>query len=227
MHLGKADWPQWGSLLKSPVWFDPAFATLRQRLLNPQGGTRAAAEPSTGSKDIITFQAEFGDWRKMVIGGADLGIVAAGINTHCVLVECEQDVPCSEEVLRIANGGTPVIVVGKALVVQDWVDHNTGDGASEMCNFSTNSTVYLGSQEERQMFPPNPKALGLGGMLSLTLMSPKAASLPPYIGNKLALRPSIITWLMPRVGLKRDVETGIFFASRCGCIQSATADWML
>ena len=65
------------------------------------------------------------------------------------------------------------------------MDQNSRDGASEMCNFSTNSTMYLGSQEERQMFLPNPKDTGLGGMLSLTLMSPKAASLPPYIGSKL------------------------------------------
>ena len=86
---------------------------LRQRVLNSQGGIAAAAEPSTGSKDIITFQAEFGDWRTMVIGGADLGTVAAGRNTHFVLVECEQDVPFSEELLRIANGGTPVILVRK------------------------------------------------------------------------------------------------------------------
>ena len=56
LRLGKADWAEWGSLLKSPVWSDPARATSRQRLLNPHGGT-AAAEPSTGSKDIITLQA--------------------------------------------------------------------------------------------------------------------------------------------------------------------------
>ena len=80
-----------------------------------------------------------------------------------------------------------------------------------MCNFSTTSTVYLGSQEERQLFVPNPKATGLGGMLSVMLMSPKAASLPPYIGSKLGLRPSIIALLMLRVGLKRDLERGNFF----------------
>ena len=48
-------------------------------------------------------------------------------------------------------------------------------------------------------------------MLSLTLMSPKAASLSPYIGSKLGLRPSIIALLMLRAGLKPHVETGIFF----------------
>ena len=185
-------------------------------------GSVAATKPSNGSKDIFTFQAEFGGWRKMVIGGADLGTVAAGRNTYCVLVECEKDVAFSEELLRIANRGTPVILVSKAAVVQDWVDQNTGDGASQMCNFSTNNTVYPGSEEERQLFPPNPKATGLGGMLSLTLMSPKAASLPPYIGSKLGLRPSIIALLMLRVGLKRDVEIGNFFCFGWGCIQSAT-----
>ena len=81
------------SPLESLVWPDPAFATLRQWLLTPQSGTTAAAGPSTGSKDIITFQAEFGDWRKIVIGGGDMGTLAAGRNIHCVVVECEQDVP--------------------------------------------------------------------------------------------------------------------------------------
>ena len=71
LRLGKAHWPERGSVLQSPVSFDPAFATLRHRLVKLQGGTTAAAQPSTGSKDIITFQAEFGDWRKMLIGGAD------------------------------------------------------------------------------------------------------------------------------------------------------------
>ena len=54
----------------------------------------------------------------MVIGGADLGIVAAGRSTLCALVECEQKVPFREELLHIANGGTPVILVGKATAVQ-------------------------------------------------------------------------------------------------------------
>ena len=29
LGIGKADWPEWGTLIKSPVWSDPAFATLR------------------------------------------------------------------------------------------------------------------------------------------------------------------------------------------------------
>ena len=53
----------------------------------------------------------------MVIPAAHLGTVTAGRNTRCVPVECEQDVSFSEELLRIANGGTPFILVGKALVV--------------------------------------------------------------------------------------------------------------
>ena len=126
-------------------------------------------------------------------------------------MECEQDVPFSEELLRIANGGTPVILAGKATVVQDWVDHNTGDGASQMCNFNTNSKVYLWSQEERPLFLPNPEASGLGGMLNLTLMSPKAALLPPYIGSEPGLRSGIIALLMLRAGLKPYVETSNFF----------------
>ena len=101
--------------------------------------------------------------------------------------------------------------VGKATVVQDSVDQITGDGASEMCNFAANNTMYLGSQEERRPFLPNSKATGLGGTLSLMLVSREAASLPSYIGSKLGLRPSIIALLLLRVGLKPDVETGNFF----------------
>ena len=55
----------------------------------------------------------------------------------------------------------------KAIVIQDRVDPNTGDMASQLFNFSTNSTVYLGAQEESRMFLPNPKATGLGGMVVL------------------------------------------------------------
>ena len=107
-------------------------------------------------------------------------------------MECEQDVPFSEELLRIANGRTPVLAVGKALVVQDWVDQNTGVGASQMCNLSTHSAAYLGSQEETQLVLPNLEAIGLGGMLSHTLMSPKATSMPPYISIKLGLGPALL-----------------------------------
>ena len=31
LRTGKADWPEWGSQLKNPIWSNPAFATLRQR----------------------------------------------------------------------------------------------------------------------------------------------------------------------------------------------------
>ena len=55
----------------------------------PRVGQQQQQKPSTSSKDIIIFQAEFGDWRKMVIGGSYLGTVAAGINIHCVRVEGE------------------------------------------------------------------------------------------------------------------------------------------
>ena len=48
-------------------------------------------------------------------------------------------------------------------------------------------------------------------MLCLTLMSTKAASLPPHIGSKLGLRLSIIALVMFRAGRKLDVETGIVF----------------
>ena len=112
----------------------------------------------------------------------------------------------------MAYGGTPVIMFGKATVIQDWLDHNAMDGASQGCNFSVTSTLYLGSQEERQLYLPNPMLMGLGGMVSVAMLSPKAASLPPYTGNKLGLRPSIIAMLMLRAGLEADLETRKFLS---------------
>ena len=160
----------------------------------------------------MSYQAEFGDRKKVVLAGSDLMVMVNARSTHCILVECSDgDIPYSEGLPRVANGGTPVIMFGKATVIQDWLDQNTGDGASQVCNFSATSTLYLVSQEEGQLYLPNPRLTGLGGMVSVALLSPKAASLPPYIGSKLGLRPSIIAMLMLRAGLKPHLETGNFF----------------
>ena len=126
-------------------------------------------------------------------------------------MECEQDVPFSEELLRIANGGTPVILVGKAIVVHDWVDQNTGDGASQMCIFSTNTTVYLGSQEEKRLIVPNPKATGLGGKLSLALMSPKVHPCHHTSAVSLGFAPALLLCSYSGLGLSLAWRQEIFF----------------
>ena len=82
-------------------------------------------------KDVVGYQAEFGDYKKVVLVGSDLMAVVNARSTHCIRVECfDGDVPCSEGLLRVANGGTPLMMFGKAIVIQDWLDQNTGDGAS-------------------------------------------------------------------------------------------------
>ena len=121
-------------------------------------------------KDVVAFQAEFGDWKKMVLAGVDLMAVASAKSTHCIPVDCSDgDVPYSEGLLQVAHRGTPVILFGKATSLQEWLDQNTRAGASQVCNFST--TMYLGLQEERQLYLPNPKLAGFGWVISVALFS--------------------------------------------------------
>ena len=200
--LGKADWPKWGSLLKSPVWTDPAFAALRQHSFNPSCKAVVPSATPIAMKDVVGFQAEFGDYKKVVLASSNLMTVVNARSTHRILVECSDgDVPYSEGLMRVANWGTRVIMFGKATVIQDELDQNIGDGASHVCNFSATSTLYLGSPEERQLYLPNPRLTGLGGMLPVVLLSPEAASLPSCMASKLGLQPSIIAMLMLRAGL--------------------------
>ena len=66
------------------------------------------------------FQAEFAYYKKVVLGGKPLMAVVNATSTHYTLVECSDDnVPYSEGLLRVASGGTPVIMFGKADVIQD------------------------------------------------------------------------------------------------------------
>ena len=51
-------------------------------------------------------------------------------------------------------------------------------------------------------------------MLSVAFMSRTAASLPPYMGSKLGLRPNIIALLMLRAGPWPCLETSKFFLHR-------------
>ena len=55
----------------------------------------------------------------------------------------------------------------------------------------------------------------------MALLSPKAALLPSYIGNRPGLRPSIIAMLVLSGGLKTDMGTGNFF---CGFVPASEAE---
>ena len=92
------------------------------------------------------FQAEFGNYKKAVVAGTYLMTVVSAKGAHCVLVQCfDGDVPYSESLLRVANGGTPVLMFGKATFIQDGLHQNNGAGASQFCNFSATSALYVGS----------------------------------------------------------------------------------
>ena len=48
-------------------------------------------------KDVVGYQAEFGDYKKVVLVGSNLMAVVNARSTHCFLVECSDgDVPYSE-----------------------------------------------------------------------------------------------------------------------------------
>ena len=156
LRLGKADWPQWGSLLKSYVWTNPAW----QRLLNPSGQATMPSAAPTAMKDVVGYQAEFGNYKKIVVAGSDLMAMVNGRSTHCIVVECSDgDVPYSEGLLRVANGGTPVIMFGKATVIQDWLDQNTGDGAFVI--FGRLVLCILGCRRATTL-PAQPQVDGVG-----------------------------------------------------------------
>ena len=57
--------------------------------------------------DIIIFQAEFVDWRKMLIGELMWGLLQPAKKTHCVMVECEQVVLFSEVTVAHRQWGNP------------------------------------------------------------------------------------------------------------------------
>ena len=212
LRIGPADWPEWTTLLKSPIWTDASCAELRSRLQNPSGNaTVTAAKGPTGTGALVRVELEFGDWKKLIVAGPTIGSVVGARGTQCVYVEAtKDDIPHSQDIIQIANGGTPVIVLGRGTLVQDWLDQNCTEGASQTNNFRTVSTIYLGSAEERQLFLPDPKQTGLAGSLVMAMLSPKAMVLPSYIGSQLGLRASVMAFPMLKLGLKPDLNQGNF-----------------
>ena len=60
------------------------------------------------------------------------------------------------------------------------------------------------------MFLPDPKVTGLAGSLVLAVLSPKAVTLPCYIGSRLGVRASVLLFPIVKLGLKLDLDQGNF-----------------
>ena len=213
LRTGREDWPEWTALLKSPIWTDASCAELRSRLQNPsRNASVTSAKGPIGTGALVRAEVEFRDWKKLIVAGPTIGSVVGARGTQCVYVEAtKDDIPHSQDIIQIANGCTPIIVLGRGTVVQDWVDQSCTDGASQANNFRTVSTIYLGSAEERQLFLRDPKHTGLVSSLVMAILSPKAMVLPSYIGSQLGLRASVMAFPTLKLGLKPDLNQGNFW----------------
>ena len=95
-----------------------------------------------------------------MVAGPTIGSLVVTRGTQCLYDEAlKDDVPNSLDILHTATGGTPIVLLGRGTVIQDWIDQNCGDGASHATNFRVTTTIYLGSAEERELF-------GFGSQLS-------------------------------------------------------------
>ena len=72
------------------------------------------------------------------------------------------------------------------------------------------TTIYLGSTEEREMCLPDPKVTGLARSLVMAVLSPKAVTLPSYIGRRLGVRANVLSFPMVKPGFKPDLDQGNF-----------------
>ena len=76
------------------------------------------------------MEMEFGDWKKLVVAEPTIGSVVAARGTQCLYVEAtKEDIRNSQDILQVANGGTPIILLGRGTVIQDQIDQNGGNGA--------------------------------------------------------------------------------------------------
>ena len=72
-----------------------------------QGSSAICSTRAIAMKDVVGFQAESGDYKKVVLAHSDLMMVVNARSSHCIVVECSYgDVPYKEGLLRVANGGT-------------------------------------------------------------------------------------------------------------------------
>ena len=56
------------------------------------------------------------------------------------------------------------------------------------------------------MFLPDPKVTGLAGSFVLEVLSPKAVTLPSYIGSRSGVWASVLSFPMLKLGLKPDLD---------------------
>ena len=146
LRTGRADSPEWTALLRSPIWTDAPFAELRSNLQNPFGNASVtSAKGPIGTGALVRAELELGDWKKLIVAGPTIGSVVGARGTQCVYVEAtKDDIPHSQGIIQIANGGTPVIVLGRGTVVQDCLDQKYTDGASQANSFMDCKYYLLG-----------------------------------------------------------------------------------
>ena len=76
------DWPEWPTLLKSPIWINDSCAALRSRLQNPSGEAAIKPSPSIATTgDVVRVEIEFGNWKKLMVAGHTIGYVVAARGT--------------------------------------------------------------------------------------------------------------------------------------------------
>ena len=64
------------------------------------------------------MEMEFGDWKKLVVAGPTIGLVVGARGTQCLYVQAtKEDIPNSKDILKIANGGTPIILLGRGTII--------------------------------------------------------------------------------------------------------------
>ena len=73
------------------------------------------------------------------------------------------------------------------------------------------TTIYLGSAEESELFPPDPKQTGLASCLLLAVLSLNFVTLPSYIVSRLSMRASVLSYPMVKLGLKPDFDQRNFW----------------
>ena len=75
-------------------------------LLNPSRQATLPSAAPIAMKDVVGYQAKFGNYKKVVLAGSDLMAVVNATSTHCFLVECcDGDVPYTLRASPAPRGG--------------------------------------------------------------------------------------------------------------------------
>ena len=101
------------------MWTDESCKGLRSRLQNPCG--EAAVKPlakTATTGELVHVEMEFGDRKKPVFARPTMGSVVAARGTRCMYVQAlKEGNPNSLDILQIANGGTPILLLGRGTIL--------------------------------------------------------------------------------------------------------------